>query len=50
MSPVEFAEALIIGVNLLVFGTFLTWRFLGPGRQRQAKPQPTAGDETQTIH
>jgi hypothetical protein len=50
MSPAEFAEALIIGMNLFVFGTFLAWRLLGPGRHRQEKPEPMAGDETQTTH
>jgi hypothetical protein len=47
MSPPEFTEALIIGMNLFVFGTFLAWRLLGPGRpQRQGKPEPMASEET----
>jgi hypothetical protein len=51
MSPAEFTEALIIGMNLFVFGTFLMWRLLGPGRsQRQAKTEPMASDETQSTH
>jgi hypothetical protein len=42
MSPGEFTEALIIGMNLFVFGTFLAWRFLGPKRsQRPAAPAVT---------
>jgi hypothetical protein len=50
MSPAEFTEALIIGMNLFVFGTFLAWRFLGPKRaQRQQKTDPV-GEQTQTTH
>jgi hypothetical protein len=50
MSPAEFTEALIIGMNLFVFGTLLVWRFLGPKRaQRQAKPEAIAGEGTQTT-
>jgi hypothetical protein len=50
MSPAKFAEAVIIGMNLLVLGTFLTWRFLGPGRtQRQQKTEPSAGEEFQAT-
>jgi hypothetical protein len=51
MSPAEFTEALIIGMNLFVFGTFLAWRFLGPKRtQRQAKSEPMSSEETPTTH
>jgi hypothetical protein len=49
MSPAEFTEPLVIGMNLFVFGTFLAWRLLGPGRpQRQENPEPMASEESQT--
>lgn len=51
MSPAEVTEALIIGMTLFVFGTFLAWRFLGPGRaQRHPKVEPAPSEETQTTH
>jgi hypothetical protein len=47
MSPAEFTEALIIGMNLFVFGTFLAWRFLGPKRSpRPASPAVSARSQT----
>jgi hypothetical protein len=49
-SP-KFTEVLITGMNLFVFGTFLAWRLLGPGRpQRQEKPEPMASEETEITH
>jgi hypothetical protein len=32
MSPAQFVEFLIIGMNLFLLFTFLAWRFLGPGK------------------
>lgn len=51
MSPAEVTEALIIGMNVFVFGTFLAWRLLGPGRTpQQAKPDPNPSEETPATH